>query len=221
MKRGQLLIIGIFLSLSACGRGQTVVEHMTIRTTDATRVLSLITSTEHVLTRRLAAVNVKNASVAAVPTGAKSATLTLKLADIPSAEKAKAILAEPFRFDLRIEEPTMKKVPDDTALTWIPTALTGSNLEWVQVIGNSRTGEVAIELQFTKQGKKILSSVFRGNVGKHLGIFVRDLLVSKLIIEKAPITDRVLISGIPSAKVAEIFADDVNVGLSVLFTPAP
>lgn len=219
MKLRRVPCIGLLALLTACGSGeQTIVQPMVIRSTDASRTMSLIQSTERVMNRRLAGANIQNGHATTIPTGTNTATLTLTLPDAAAVTKAKAILKEPFFFDLRIEKPKIN-VPNEEPITsdWIPTALTGSSLVWVQPVGDNATGEVSIELQFTDAGRKILETVFRENKGKHIGIFVRDLLVSKLSVTDGKISDRVVIGGIPSSKVAEIFADDVNTGLFVSF----
>lgn len=218
MKKIHALTLGLLLTLSACGGGQKITADMTIRAKDAATTMSLIKSAENVLIRRLAAADIKNAHVSAIPTNSNAGTLTVTSSDSTALERAKSILEEPFSFDIRIEKPKTETGSGTLKTSdWIPTALTGASLVWVQPIGNKATGEISIALQFTKEGEKILSQVFRGNVGKDVGIFVRDLLVSKLKVTSAAVSDRVVIGGIPSAKVAEIFADDVNVGLFVDF----
>lgn len=219
MKRNHFVLIGFALSLAACSGEQKIMQKVTIRSSDSTKVVSLVQATERVMDRRLAAIGVQNAHASVVPTGTNTALLTLTLPTAETAERTKQILAEPFTFDLRIEEP---KAQGDTGESeWTGTTLTGSSLVWVQAVGNRATGAVSIELQFTEEGRKALATVFKENVGKNLGIFVRDLLVSKMSIAMTTVSDHIVISGIPSAAIAEVFADDVNVGLFVDFTPAP
>ncbi len=216
MKRRVLVAAGLVLALMSCGaKQQSVTADMAIRSPDAGKTMLLIQSAERVMERRLAAAQVKGGHATAITSGPSTAKLTVRVPDAAAEVKAKDILAEPFFFDLRIEKPNTDALQPSE---WIPTALTGSSLEWIQAVGNSTTGEVTIELQFTPEGRTLLESVFKGNVSKHIGIFVRDLLVSKLTIQTDAVTDRVIISGIPSSKVAEIFADDVNVGLRVTYT---
>lgn len=218
MKKIHALILGMLMTLAACSGSQKLTADMTIKAKDAATTMSLIKSAENVMIRRLAAADVKNAHVSTIPTGSSAGTLTVTSSDSAGLARAKSILEEPFSFDIRIEKPkTGTGSSDPKTSDWIPTALTGSSLVWVQPIGNKATGEISIALQFTKEGEKILSKVFQENIGKDVGIFVRDLLVSKLKVASAAVSDKVVIGGIPSAKVAEIFADDVNVGLFVEF----
>ncbi len=219
MKSRMLLSAGLLLTLAACGSERTLTVGLLIHDTDPSRTVLLMESATRVMERRLAAAGVKNSHATALPRSPMSAEMTVKVPDEKALAAAKAIVAEPFFFDIRLEKPKTDPTSPKPA-DWIPTALTGSSLTWVQALGNKSNGDVSIELQFTPAGKEILSAIFKGNQGKHVGIFVRDLLVSKLTIQSTSISDRVMISGIPSSKVAEIFADDVNVGLKVTFTPA-
>ncbi len=219
MKRNSLLVFGVALMLSACGGSATVVKTMHIRVADSAKVMTILQATEKVMERRFAALKLKNARASVVPTSAKTATLTLELPDAEAAEKMEAILSEEFTFDIRIEKEKEGNVKDETLPSeWIPTAFTGSSLSWVQAVGNKNTGRVAIELQFTEQGRTVIQSIFRENVGKNIGIFVRSQLMSTFTITDPNIGDTIAIGGAPSASIAEVFADDVNMGLLVNFT---
>ena len=218
MKRYLVIAITSAVFLSACGSKPVVVYRMSLRAPDAAKAMYLIEATERVMLRRLAAAEVQGAQVSTLPVNSDSATLTMKLPNSAAAGTAERILGETFTFDIRLEKPGANPDQLDTS-EWQPTALTGASLQWIQVIASSSTGEVGVELEFTPAGRGILESIFKGNKGKHVGIFVRDLLVSKLKIDSETVSDHIIISGIPSDRVAEIFADDVNVGLRVNFSP--
>lgn len=206
------------LSLTACGsKGVTAVYDFTVDVTEPERVTNLVESVERVLARRLAAAEVPDVTVSTVPSD-HGGTVTLELPDAEAAEIADAITKATFTFDIRIEKPSPTGEPNNEA-NWIKTPLTKSGLTWVQATGNRATGAISIDLQFNEEGAQHLKQIFADNKGKNIGIFVRDLLVSKLKIESTEVSDHVVIEGVPSAKVAEVFADDVNVGLHVTFLP--
>lgn len=219
MKRSSLLVFGVALMLSACGGPTSLMKTMHIRASDSAKVMTILQATEKVMERRFAALNLQNARASVVPVDAKTATLTLTLPDKEAVEKMEAILAEKFTFDIRIEKKEEKNTKDDAPESeWLPTAFTGSSLSWVQAVGNKNTGRVALELQFTEQGRTVIQSIFRENVGKNIGIFVRSQLMSSFQITDPNVGDTIAIGGAPSANIAEVFADDVNVGLLVSFT---
>jgi hypothetical protein len=218
MNRRSVIALGIVLSLTACGGAASVTATMSIAGLDAGRTALVIKSVERVLMRRLAAAEIKQGiSVIALPTGPTSAALTMRLPNSAAATKAREILEQPFHFDVRLEGATTGTGELDTH-DWIPTGVEERHLEWVQVLGQAQDGSTSIELFFSKEGRTILADVFRKNEGKNIGLFVRDLLVSKVKVQKEGLAEHVVIGGIPSARIADIFADDVNVGLHVTFT---
>ena len=50
---------------------------------------------------------------------------------------------------------------------------------------------------------------------------MRDQLVSTLLVDTDEVKDKIVIQSIPNPELAEIFSDDVNVGIHVTFTPVP
>lgn len=218
MKRNSLIVFGIALTLAACSGEQKIVRTMEIRSSDSSKVRTILQATEKVMERRFASLQLKNAHVSVVPLSTNTALLTLTLPDKALAEKFDAILSSPFTFDIRIEnlkEKLKKDDPDESE--WTPTALTGSSLSWVQAVGNKNTGKVSLELQFTEEGQSLLQSLFQENVGKNIGIFVRDAMMSTFSITRPDVGSSIMIGGVPSASIAEVFSDDVNVGLLVRF----
>lgn len=208
------------LTLAACGGIRSLTYDVRTNLSDSSKYADLFRATERVMVRRLAAAGVKDPKVTVLPSGSGSAVLTMKLPDAAGSDTAKRILSETFTFDIRVEGP---KKPDQKAdeTNWLPTGVEGTDLLWIVPISNPTTKEIGVELQFSEAGRLLLEKAFKGNVGKHIGIFVRDLLVSKMTISTETLTDHIIISGIPSEHVAEIFADDVNVGIHAIFTPAP
>lgn len=218
MNRRTSLLIGTFLMLlSACGSEVTSSYTLTIKTTDATKTTTLLEGVERVLTRKFAASGIEDATITVVPTSPTTATLTLMFKENAGADEAQRIIADPFTLDFRLEKPG---AVSEEAAEWEPAGIDGSHIEWVQAIGNRQTGEIGVEITFTDEGKKLLADTFRGRSGRNIGIFVKDILVSKLKITSEKLDDRIVIGGVPNAAIAEVFADDVNVGLHVRFIPA-
>ncbi len=214
-------IIGVLLALAACGPSKTTLTYdVTVKSLDATRAGEIIKASERVINRRMAGAEVEGAVVTVVPTGSGAGRMTLDLPNAEAVEKAERILADGFTFDMRIEEPKTDANGSPIESDWMDTGLSGTVLTWITPVNfTGDKGEVGVELTFNAAGRELLTKVFNDNKGKHIGIFVRDLLVSKMQIATTKPADHIVISGIPSLKVAEIFSDDVNVGLYAIFTP--
>lgn len=101
------------------------------------------------------------------------------------------------------------------------TDITEADFEWVQAREDKESGQGEVRILLTEEGRTKMAAIFRVMKGKSIGIFVRDRLVSKLKVDTDELKDDIVIQGIPDPAMAEVFAEDVNVGLHVTFTPAP
>ena len=214
----RLLIIGAIscLMFTACAKNTVLVYNAHFDVTDAAKTAYLVDAVQRVMIRKLTALGVAHPNVISVPTN-NSATVTFTMQNAEEIEIVKKVTTEPFSFDLRIEKaPASDAKPVDQD-NWTKTDITGSFLAWVQPVAERESGKISLELQFTTEGKSKLNDVFAKNKGKMLGIFIRDFLISKMAIVDTTASDRILISGVPSSKIAEVVADDVNVGLRVTF----
>ncbi|HRH93549.1 MAG TPA: hypothetical protein PKV72_03375 [Candidatus Peribacteria bacterium] len=218
-----ILPIGILLGctlISACAASTTQLHYgLTIDNGTPAQVVNLINASERVMKRRISALGVQTPNVIAVPTGGSGGTLTIDVPDEQLVTRIQQILAEKFTFDMRLELKETTAQDQNAEENWEKLGVENQHLIGVQVVGDEKTGEVAVELLFTDEGRDLLSKAFAKYKGRTVGIFVRGVLVSKLKVENDAVSDHVVISGIPSAAVAQIFADDVNVGLHVAFTP--
>lgn len=215
--RRRIGLTALFVALAGCAGPMTLTYSVTSNIAGDGQSFAVFEASERVMTRRLAGADVRNAVVTVLPSGSGSAVMTLKVPDTEGAATADRILSEPFTFDIRLEGPKLPEMLEDET-NWLPTGVDGSMLLWVIPIANPDTQEIGVELQFNEQGRALLATAFQGNQGKSVGIFVRDLLVSRMMITTDEVAANIIISGIPSERVAQIFADDVNVGLHAIFT---
>lgn len=132
-------------------------------------------------------------------------------------------LQRPFTFRVMAQAPEGEEgeITVDGHGSFASTPITGDDLEWVE--GRKQPGKATgeVRLVFTEEGRAEMADLFAANEGKHIGIFVRDQLISKLLVDTGELKDDIVIRDIPSPELAQIFAEDVNVGLHVTFTPIP
>ncbi|MDO8648536.1 MAG: hypothetical protein Q7R81_02010 [Candidatus Peregrinibacteria bacterium] len=212
-------LLSVSLLLAACGGSTVVYYKLAIRTDTPEQRDELIAASMRVVERRLShlAANLSDKKVQV-----SDDEVTLKL-EIDSSEAADALTAEliaPFSLRVMQEAPTEKAdIVVEGHGGFSETGLTQKHLQWV-IAGKDEGGKGSVQLLFTPEGRTIMGKVFKENKGKSIGLFVREKLVSKLTVESAEVKDDIIITDIPSAEMAEIFADDVNVGLRVTFTPS-
>ena len=129
-------------------------------------------------------------------------------------------LTRPFSFEF-MEIVPLEEAEIVVAETegYAPIGLTGDHVEWLTAEGEIKTPG-SVKIQFTAEGTELKNRLFSENIGEHIGLFVRGMPVYKLLVEDDDIEGNTLILNIPDAELGYIFADDVNVGLQVAFTPS-
>ncbi len=102
---------------------------------------------------------------------------------------------------------------------FLKTGVEGEDILLVEASVDPATNGGIVQINFTNKGLKEMQTLFKAQVGKDLGLFVRGRLVSALTVQSADLPNPLVIDGIPDAELASIFADDVNVGIHVTVTP--
>ena len=219
MRKLPALLLVAAILLSGCSKKITYTLSFNIENGDQRSMLAL--ASMRVIERRLSRmgnqlleqdVNTKNGIT----------KITVSIRDRAAAQTLTEELVTPF--SLRIMQSKGKEPPDTTVEghgNFWNTDINEKHLEWVEArpegTDNEKKGTVI--LYFTPEGRELMKKVFRDNKGKAIGIFIREQLVSKLTVESEKIRDQIVIQNIPSVEIAKIFADDVNVGLHVTFSP--
>jgi hypothetical protein len=192
---------------------------------EAGKRLELQSALERAVEGRIGAMDIVGPVVTVAPKG-DDATLTIS--NIKKSTERTMInerVTQPFSFVIKVELPTESGAitanasAASTLGNWQETGITQTDIKGVQVLYDSKSGESAIEILPTTEGHLKFEKVFADSEGKSLGIFVRDLLISKLVVQGTTNNERILITGVPSVDIAKAFADDVNVGISLTITP--
>lgn len=147
--------------------------------------------------------------------------LALRIRDREASTTLTVELVKPFTLNI------MEESPEKTADTVVEghggfrkTDITQEHLQWVDARAHGPEGKQGmVILYFSPDGRTLMQKIFKKNKGKSIGIFVRGQLVSKLMVDTDKVQDDIVIQNIPSYEIARVFADDMNVGLHVTFTP--
>ncbi len=220
MQRLLVPTIGISLAvLTACSGSETVRYRLTFDTQDPASAEELTQATIRVIERRLERLEA-GLTEQSVAKDADGVTLELTV-DRSAAETLTAEMTAPFDLELMIGTTDVDNA--DTTVEGLgafdATGVTGDDLVSVIAKTNPETQGGVIEINFTPEGRAKLGTVFAANVGNDLGLFVRGRIVSVLTIGAAELPSPLVIDGVPDAEMAQIFADDVNVGTHVTVTP--
>lgn len=210
--------IAFALLLTACGKS-TAVFTLNIDTEDSDRRIELVAATDRVVERKLQSMG-ESEFVVDISRKGDETILEVEVADNSVADVLANNLTDPFNLRIMTEADA-----EDAELTveghggFKQSGITEEHLEWL-LVEEEALGTGRITIQFTTEGRDLMETIFSANKGKNIGIFVKDQLVSKLLVDTDELRDEIVITEIPSVELARVFADDVNVGMYVTFTPA-
>ncbi len=209
--------------LAGCRSATTLVLDITFQTEDSSSRSSLITASERVIERR--AYSIEDAvPELSVEEKDEKVRISVILQKEETVSTLGELLTSPISFFIMraVEEGEEPDVSNEQYGDFKYTGLTERDLLWVTA-EETPDGKATVTLTFTDRGKTLLQKVFEENAGKRIGLFVRGGLVSTYDIQEEEAEDRenIVISGVPSFELARTFADDVNVGTHITFTPVP
>lgn len=210
------------LLLAACTASTTTVTYeFDFDTDDAARQADLAIASVNVINRRIEAHGTEAEDVD-IDKNDEGAFVHVTLDSKELADQLTQELTGPFVLDFMIQseegEPVDAIVEKHGNFRLID--FNGSHIDWV-LPSADETDELhgRLLIGFTDEGVERMHNVFAEHTGKFLGMFVRGQLAAKIKIEDTIPDNAIVISGLPNQELAEIFADDVNVGLHVTFVP--
>lgn len=217
MKSPFLASLAVMTLLAGCGGTQTVTYTLTFKTEDAALQTELTKMALRVIERRVVHLDgtLDDINVAGEG-GERKVTATVTGKDV--AENLTAELTAPYGFLLvREAEPGEE---GGQAIgeygTFVETGLNEThllNVEWAE--DNEKKG--ALKINLTPEGTELLKTISNTHDGKQIALIVRGALMSRS--EAQAGQDKLIIRGVPTADMAQVFSEDTNVALYVTFTP--
>jgi len=211
--------VALSLLLSACGA--TVASYnVTINTEDIEQRSELAGAIRRVVERKLASMGEESDSIDLAMADNGAAVLNVNVAEDSVKNVLDTNLSDPFKLRIMVES-----LENEADLVveghggFAESGLTEDHLRWLSAQEEADGVRGRIIMQFTDEGRALMQQIFENNKGKFIGIFVKDQLVSKLLVDTDELLDQIVITEIPSVELANVFADDVNVGLYVTFSP--
>jgi preprotein translocase subunit SecD len=219
MKRlSALLIAGLFIA-GCQAKASPISFRMTFDTTDEARQAELVAAARNVIALRSQAHEGDVREVTVDLEGAEP-TITAHLTQVESAIALENDMIEPLKFRVMREAEEGEEgdlTVQNNEKPFVDLGMTEDDLDWVT--SGTEEGKGTISIMFTEAGAAKLEALFEANEGKHVGLFVRDQLASIYVPTANGLTSNIVIKGIPSAALAAVFADDLNVGSHITFTP--
>lgn len=222
MKRFAAFLALSFL-LAACG-SKIVQFTVTFSTTDDANLQELRGAVTRVIEGRVLAKQKKVLKQDMAEAEGKT-VVTVTLPDAETAQMLKDGLTAPFSMSIMKQVETGQgDIISEKFGEFKETGIVTKHVDWVigGTVKDATDGKATAVIVFTKEGEALVKDLFVKNRGAVIGIFVREQLMSKKLIDaKDANLTSIAIDGIPSEALAKAFADDVNVGLHVTFTAMP
>lgn len=206
--------------LAGCGGASSITYDVTITQEDPTRASLLKVALMRVVEERLRAIGDETDDLE-LSGDTDNLTLTVGVGDPVVKDILTEVLMRPFTFSI-MEETREGEDPDievEGHGGFSHTGVTKDHLEWLEAKEDTTPGKGRVQLFFTDEGMTIMERVFEENSERFIGVFVREKLVAKLYVDTDSLKDNIMITDIPSLELARIFANDVNVGVHVAFSP--
>lgn len=217
------------LALAGCS-AQTIRLKLTFDTADVQKQSELLQAVTRVIGRRLSRWEgvIPEKLIAQQQSG--STLLTFDVGDAEARTTLVEELLKPFSLTIMTLNAEEKDLPTEAQGAkagdlyveeqgWFNfTGITQEHIAWAQSGTDSQGKKGAVRLDFTDEGRTLLADVAGKNPKGIVGLFVRGKLMSKMQMEGKELQREIVIQNIPNALLADIFADDVNVGTHVTFS---
>lgn len=95
---------------------------------------------------------------------------------------------------------------------WMPTALSGKQLERAEVVTDQTTGQIQISLVFDSEGADLFKDITERNVGNQVAIFLDGQVISAPVVQQAITDGRAVISGGFDLAEARLLSQRLNAG---------
>ncbi|PIQ75812.1 hypothetical protein COU78_00380 [Candidatus Peregrinibacteria bacterium CG10_big_fil_rev_8_21_14_0_10_49_24] len=218
MKR-PLLLLALLPLLTGCSTA-SVLYNVTLNTDDEERGSMLLLASLRVIERRMANIGEELVDLDMQRKNGKN-QMYVEAKEQAALDILTDELTTPFELYIMLESSTEDAdVVVEGHGGFKKTGISHEQLKWLQS-SEEPGGKGRVSILFTQEGRDLMGSLFEENQNKYIGIFVRGSLVSKLLVDTNELKDEIIITDIPTVQLANVFADDVNVGMHVTFTLAP
>lgn len=139
-----------------------------------------LNSVREVIARRVDLYGVTEASVKTITSGGEY-RLSVALPGIDNPDEALALIGSTAKLDFR--ELPKDATDSATYADFIPTGLSGSDLNRASVSFNQESGSPEVGLQFSEEGGKKFATITERNIGKPLAIFLDEYPLSAPVVQ--------------------------------------
>jgi preprotein translocase subunit SecD len=162
----------------------------------------ILAATKDLIERRINALGISETNISYH----RSGKIIVEIPSIKNPEEAISVIGKtPF-----LEFRTTQSIGTETI--FIPTELTGKYLKTANVVFETQTGLPVVSLELTNEGAKIFEKLTRENLGKPIGIFIDNNLISAPVVREVISGGKAIIEGNFSLQQAKELAANLKQG---------
>lgn len=207
-------------ALAACSSEATVAVRYDVAYPDLTadQAETMPSAITNVIGGRLARLGVTPTDLKVVTAG--SGAIATVSAPASAADQVAAELTAPYTLRFMRQTGTGETIAVQVEKfgDFSESGLNESHVQWIEA-GTDAEGLGSVMISFNDAGHELLAKLAQSDVGRQYGVFAKGKLISLFMMD-ATFGGDIVLNKIPSAELASVFADDVNVGLHATFVRA-
>lgn len=173
-----------------------------------------LSSTRDIIERRVNLFGVSEPVVQTVKTGDKY-RITVDLPGLENVSEAVRLIGQTASLSMREEGTQSAQIATDSPVMLNleqETGITGKHIKKAVVNFNQENGLPVVSLTFSDEGKQLFAEATRRNIGKQIGIFIDQFLISAPVVEQEISDGNAIISGDFTLEEAKQLAISINSG---------
>jgi len=202
-----------YLGLDLRGGSHLVFEADTQKV-DSKDLQDSLISARDIIERRVNLFGVSEPVVQTIKSG-NQYRITVDLPGVAKVADAIKLIGQTAQLSFKEEASTEAKIATDTPIflrLTKETGLTGKHVKNANVVFDPNTGQPQVGLNFSKEGARIFREVTQRNVGKPVGIYIDEFLISAPTVQQAITEGNAVITGNFTIDEAKKLAIAINSG---------
>jgi hypothetical protein len=219
----KLLLPTLFaLILSGCGSSTSISMDVQFTTSGNDDRAELVLATKHIAERRLERLETEISDFDVTYGEDSSAVIVISGSNSDAMQDLLAQMTDPFAVEIRLQAEVHEEgdIEVEGLGSFRDIDIHKEDMRWVlsRAMEANPLNHGEIMIQFSETGTEKMDALFKEHSGENIGLFIRNQLAANFAISQDSFGGAITIPNVPSAELAQIFADDMNVGINMTFT---
>lgn len=173
-----------------------------------------VSSARDIIEKRVNLFGVSEPVVQTLQSGSQQ-RIVVDLPGISNVSEAVGLIGQTAQLSFKEEGTSEAKIATNTPAFLVltkSTGLTGKHVKKASVTFDSQTGKPQVSLEFTKEGSQLFAEVTKKNIGKPVGIYIDQFLISAPVVQAVIPDGNAVITGSFTSDEAKKLAISINSG---------